>query len=112
MRINHRITKLEDRSTIGVDRDGNCRWCHGRREERGGKVVVIRPPKSVLRGQKATPDTPGPTLCPYCGQDMNTYIVVKCVDMISERRRQMGLEPLAREETPERRAGSQCRLAG
>lgn len=92
MRVSHRIAKLEDRSTVGVDREGKCRWCHGRREERGGKVVVIRPPQPFMNGQTATTDTPTPTLCPHCGKDMNTYVVINYVNRIAERGFEIGLK--------------------
>ena len=32
----------------------------------------------------------GPTLCPGCGKDLNTYIVIQYVDLITKRRAEGG----------------------
>lgn len=77
MRVNQRIARLEDRLLCGINRDGTCRYCAGREDELGKIVILHDPPESddmVRLGLQRV--NPPPTLCPACGRDLNTTMVV------------------------------------
>ena len=86
-----RVTRLEERAGLRSDADGECGHCRGRRDlgrtvlfdQVQGGPVVLRPGMIDM-----------PTPCAQCGRDLNVHIVVRHVDIISERRREMGQEPL------------------
>lgn len=77
MYMNRRLAILEDRLLAGTNRDGSCRYCAGREDELGKIVILHDPPESddlARRGVERV--NPPPTLCPACGRDLNTTIVV------------------------------------
>lgn len=91
VRVQHRLARLEDRLLVGTNRDGSCRHCAGREDELGKIVVLHDPPESddmVRLGLQR--GNPPPTLCPACGRDLNTTIVVERVDMIAHRKTNSG----------------------
>ena len=90
-----RIARLEERAGLRPDADGRCGHCRGRRNL--GRTVLFEQiegdPVQMRPGADATP-----TPCPRCGQNLNVHIVIRHVDMMRERRREMGLEPLEPDE--------------
>ena len=92
--MKHRIARLEANRGIGPSADGACGYCRGRENELG-KVVVMHDPPSyqpLCRLDSPRPQ-PGPTPCPRCGRDMNITILVRHVDLMAERRADVGLLP-------------------